>query len=261
MPNQSQNDYTIAAVLKALKILRLFDYESRHMTLTEISAKSDIGKSGVLRILASLEQGQFVKYDEQTKKYKLGVAIYKLGQTAFDFLDVRDVARPILKAFAAETKLHVHLAVLEDEKVIVIDRIYPFENRGMLSLVSEVGGDVPIHCTGVGKVLTAFSPVEVQERLIRNCDFCSHSQDTITDPEAYRALMSQVREQGYAMNWGENEPFITCTTFPIYNLRHEVVAAASGTGLCQTMTGDFLVEVREKLKHACRSISQELGDF
>ena len=88
-----KNDYIIASVAKALRVLKVFgsDTECTNYTLTDISKKSSIPKAGTLRILATLESEGFVKYDEETRKYHLGLINYRLGSTAYGILDLKKI--------------------------------------------------------------------------------------------------------------------------------------------------------------------------
>lgn len=58
-----ERDYKIAALTRALQVLKLFDEDSKRMTLTELSQKAGINKSSMLRILTSFEAEGFIRYD------------------------------------------------------------------------------------------------------------------------------------------------------------------------------------------------------
>lgn len=252
-------DYTIAAVIKALKTLKQFNSERREMTLTELSNSCDISKSSMLRILASLEAEGFVKYDEETKKYKLGVTMFYLGNTAFDFSDTKKVLFPILKKTALESQLLIHLAALVDNEVIVIDRVWSSGNMDMAVLVSSIGGPVPIHCTGVGKVLTAYCSERQRQILLDRCDFKIYTENTIGSREEYMKVLEDVRKNGKAFNDGEHEPYLRCITRPIYDMGGNVVAAMSLSGMSHVITDDKLEYYDKISRKAAMEASKELG--
>lgn len=255
----ADNDYRIAAVIKALKTLKQFNSQRREMTLTELSNACGITRSSMLRILVSLESERFIRYDEQTRKYRLGIAIYHLGNTAYDFLDIRRVAAPILKSAASSNNFFFHLAVLRDDEIIVIDRVWPTQNLDMMALVSTVGGAVPVHCTGVGKILAAFANPEQQERLIASCDFHKYTERTISSPEQLLQTLEQVRRTGAAFNDGEHESYLRCITRPIYNSEGQVIAALSLSGLRDVISDDKLPLYEEISQRTAAQVSRELG--
>ncbi len=67
----TSKDYTISAVQKALKILKLFDENHFEMSLSEISAMTGVGKSSTLRLLYTLASEGFIEFDEKNKTYSL----------------------------------------------------------------------------------------------------------------------------------------------------------------------------------------------
>lgn len=253
-----KNDYIIASVVKALRVLKVFgsDPDCTNYTLTEISKKSSIPKAGTLRILATLESEGFVKYDEETKKYHLGLINYRLGSTAYGILDLKKVCFPILKEAAQRSNLAIHLAMLAEDEIVVIDRIWPTNQVDIMGLIAQIGGTVPIHCTGVGQVLTAYADKAEQERLISKCNFEGYSDTTVTSEEAFRQRLIEVRKKGYAINDGEHEPFLKCLTRPIFDSRGHILAAFSLSGIRSSMTEDKMsefqaisIEVAKKLQN------------
>ena len=72
---ERESQYTISSVKKALKVLKLFDSAHKSMTLTEISERADMRKGTMVRVLTTLEEEGFVRYDEISKRYSLGMSI------------------------------------------------------------------------------------------------------------------------------------------------------------------------------------------
>lgn len=253
------NDYTIASVRKALNVLKQFNSQRKEMTLTELSVACDIGKSSMLRLLASLESEGFVKYNEETKKYRLGIVIFNLANSAYEFTDIRMVAAPILKAGAAQSQLLIHLAVEEDGKVVVIDKVWPSAHFDMIALISYVGGTVPIHCTGVGKVLAAYADNKKFLQMMKNCDFKKYTENTITDSNTFAQVLQQVRKNGYAFNDCEHEPYLRCITRPIYDREGKVIAALSLSGLKDVITDEKMDYYLTLSSQICQRLSAEFG--
>lgn len=253
-----QNDaYIITSVTKALKVLKAFLSDDVDYTLTQLSQKCGIGKTSMLRILTSLQSEGFVKYNTETRKYHLGLILYQLGTSAYRFMDIKKICYPILKDVAVRSGQIVHLAVLAEDEIVVVDRIYAEVNIDILGLVSKVGGTVPVHCTGVGYVLAAFSDPEQQERLISKCDFVQYSNNTICDPEKFKERLSVVKKEGFAINDGEHESFLRCITRPIFGANGKVLAAFSISGLRETMQEDKMQEYHELSKQAAIALGKE----
>lgn len=252
-------DYVITAVVKALKTLKQFNENNKEMTLTELVNKTGINKSGMLRILASLQSEGFVKYQKESKKYSLGIQIFNLGNNAFQFLDVKRICSPYLKKAAQESQLMLHLAVIEEGHVICIDKIWPNEHLDIIALVSYIGGTIPLHCTGVGKVLAAYADEKELQELLSNCDFAPRSENTCIDKDIFIQNLPKIKAQGYAFNDCENEPYLRCLTRPVFNSTGKCIAAVSLSGLKDVMTDEKLSYYNEISRKTVNAISAEFG--
>ena len=68
---------------------------------------------------------KFLSYKEETRKYQLGYCALALGISKLASIDLIEVSRPILEELANRSNMFIHLAILEDEKVVVISKIFP----------------------------------------------------------------------------------------------------------------------------------------
>ena len=253
------NDYTIAAVVRALGILKLFDEKHKRMTLTEISERSGVTKSSVLRVLASCEAQGFIKYEPETKMYRLGIEIFKLSNTAYDFLGFKKTAVPFVQKMVNEMDLVGHLGVIENDHAVVIAKVWPNNATDGLAMLSRVGGIVPTHCTGIGKVLTAFGTDEERKRLLDNCNFERYTDETICSRAEFEKVIDTIRKQGYAVTISEHEPFIECITYPVYGINNRLVGAMSLSGLTHAFDAEMEARAKSILHRTAQLVSNEMG--
>ena len=108
---ERESQYTISSVKTALKVLKLFDSAHKSMTLTENTERADMRKGTMVRVLTTQEEEGFVRYDEISKRYSLGMSIYVLSSNAFQFISVVEAARPYLEKVTTELNLIAHLSV------------------------------------------------------------------------------------------------------------------------------------------------------
>lgn len=250
--------YYIASIVKALKTLKMFTNEEREQTLTELTSKTGYNKSNMLRILATLSSEGFIRYNEETKKYSLGYAIYSLNNT-MGHVDIKQICRPILEKAAKESQCLIHLSVLEHDKILVVDRVFPELGMEALALASSIGGNVPVHCTGAGKIIAAYTNDEEKDILLQSCEFEKYSEKTITDRESLEKLLPQVRERGYAINRGEHEPYLTCLTRPVFDSSKNLVAAVSISGINEVLVGDKLKQINSISQKMAKDLSEAFG--
>jgi DNA-binding IclR family transcriptional regulator len=92
----------------------------------------------------------------------------------------------------------VHLAIRDDDKALYLDRV---SGHASVPVVSQMGSRLPLHCTGVGKVLLAHAPQEVQERVLAN--LTRVTPYTITQPGRMREQLDAIRRDGFALTLEE----------------------------------------------------------
>ena len=73
-------------------IKAIFDSAHKSMTLTENTERADMRKGTMVRVLTTQEEEGFVRYDEISKRYSLGMSIYVLSSNAFQFISVVEAA-------------------------------------------------------------------------------------------------------------------------------------------------------------------------
>ena len=123
----------------------------------------------------------------------MGRRLWDIGLLAPLQTDLRQVASPFLHDIYAATLATVHLAVRDGTEVLYIDRL---AGHASVPVVSQVGSRLPMHATGVGKVLLAYAPDEVREAVLT--DLSRVTPYTVTQPGRLLAELRRVRTEGYA---------------------------------------------------------------
>lgn len=261
MAQEKKLTYPIAAVIRTLQVLKLFDREHKQMSLTEISQRAGVSKSSILRVLDSLEAEGFVRRSPETKNYMLGLELFRLSSNGYEFEDFKNFIYPFVKAMVDEIGLMAHVGIIEDNQVLVISKIWPQNRNDAMGMVSVVGGVTPMHCTGVGKVLLAFSGPEVRNTMLEKCRFEAYTPKTITSRPALEAELDCIREQGYGQNQGEHETYLRCTTYPIFSARGNLLGAISLTGLEQIVRDIDPQTIHVALQKVVGQIREETHRF
>ncbi len=143
----------IQSLDRALNILDLFNETDRELRITEISNKLGLNKSTAHSLLKTLKMHDYIKQNDETGKYSLGLKLVERGNYALSTLDIRTVAKPYLTKLSAISGQTVHLVVLDGKTGVYIDKV---EGTAATIVFSRIGKRVPIHSSAVGKVLVAF---------------------------------------------------------------------------------------------------------
>lgn len=224
-------------------------------TLDQLAEALGVHKSTALRLLRTLEANRFVRR-EGGHYYRLGSALFDLANRALEDIDVRSAARPHLVELGAATGHTIHLATLEDDQVVYIDKV---DSNHPVRMYSRVGKRAPVHCTAVGKVLVAEWPRDEREKVADRLSYPQLTANTITGPQDFLAELDTVRDRGYAVDRGEHEDFIHCIGAPIHDSGGETVAALSLSVPQVLLDFDGLMALVDDLLHAARAASAELG--
>ena len=86
---------TATTVTKVCRIMEQFQ-QRQSLGITDLAKSTGLLPSDVHRILTSLRANRYVDQDPETKKYRLGVALMRLGLTAFERNLLREKAQPVL---------------------------------------------------------------------------------------------------------------------------------------------------------------------
>ena len=237
---------------RVLAVLGAFDDEHRAMTLTALARRADLPTATAFRLVAELvEWGALVRRD--SGEYVIGRRLWDLGLLAPVQSGLRQVASPFLHDLYAATLATVHLAVRDGTSVLYIDRLAGHES---VPVVSDVGSRLPMHATGVGKVLLAHAPGDVQTWVLRN--LTRVTAYTVTQPGRLRADLRRVLRDGYAQTSEEMSLGACSVAVPITTPDGSVVAAL---GIVVPRLGRDRPRLAAALQVAAQGIGRSIDVF
>lgn len=182
---------------RVLAVLATFDENHRRMALSEIARRSGMPVATVSRLLGELVAGK-VLVRRPDGRYEVGRWLWQLGLLAPVNQELREVALPYLNDVHAATGDVVHIAVREGNSALYVERI---TGRDSVPVLSRMGSRLPLHATGVGKVLLAEAPPAVLEEALAS--LTPLTVRTITDPARLLRDMAETRRRGYARTTDE----------------------------------------------------------
>ncbi|MEJ2097398.1 MAG: IclR family transcriptional regulator [Deltaproteobacteria bacterium] len=198
--------------------------QDKGLTYSEILAALDLPKSSVHRILKELTELGYLTFNPETKRYFGSLRLASLGAEVMSHFQLRDHVRPHLLALHRETEHTTNLGVLDGTRGVFVDKI---ESKDFgIKLFSEIGKTFPLHCTGLGKVLLAFSSDHIVEKLLQ-APLSALTEKTITDPEVFKQELALIRDRGYAVDNEEITRGIMCVAAPVFGFNEEVICAIS----------------------------------
>jgi DNA-binding IclR family transcriptional regulator len=236
---------------KVLAVLGAFTRERPALALSEIARAVDVPLSTAHRLVAELcAWGALERGGDG--RHRVGLRIWELGALAPRGLGLREAALPFMEDLYEVTHENVQLAVRDDTEVVFVER---FAARDAVAVYTQVGGRFALPPTGVGLVLLAHAPVEVQDRVLAG-PLKRYTPHTVVDPAHLRRLLAEVRRTGVAISDRQVTTDAVSVAAPI-EARGTVVAALS-----VVVRGSSAAAVRAMtpgVRAAARGISRTLA--
>jgi DNA-binding IclR family transcriptional regulator len=152
----------------------------------------------------------------------VGLRLLEIASLAPRGHGLRGTALPYMEDLHHATGQHVLLAVRDGHQAILVERLSAHRAGRVLY---RIGGRMPMHATGVGLILLAHAPLQVQEEVLAG-DLTVEPGHPLQSERELRAVLAAVRRDGVAVASRERPEPMTSVAAPVLNNRR-VVAALS----------------------------------
>jgi DNA-binding IclR family transcriptional regulator len=199
-----------------------FDESHRNLALSDLARRAGLALPTAHRLAGELVAGGALQRNTDGR-YVVGRLLWEAGLLAPVAGVLRQVAEPFLHDVYAATLATVHLAVRDGDQVLYLERMM---GRASVPIVSSVGSRLPMHCTGVGKVLLAHAPQDVQARVFAN--LTRVTPYTIVQRSVLSSQLDRIRRGGVASTTEEMSLGACSLAVPVIRSSDDAVAAAIG---------------------------------
>lgn len=164
-------------------------------TLSELSRRTGLPLTTTHRLVGELERWGGLERGADGR-YRIGLRLVELAALCPRGTGLRDVALPFMEDLYEATHQNVQLAVRDGADGVYVERI---AGRHAVPVRTRIGAHWPLHATGVGLVLLAFAPAQVQEQVLA-APLARFTRHTITDSAVLRRVLAEVRKTGIAVS-------------------------------------------------------------
>ncbi|WP_421953881.1 IclR family transcriptional regulator [Polaromonas sp.] len=197
-----------AAVDRALTLLAAFRQGDVSLTLTELADRTQLYKSTVLRLLASLEHARLVQRLD-SGSYALGNEVARLNAVYAASFSLDRVVLPVMRSLVAATRESAAYHVVQGDARLCLYRVdSPQPVRDHI----KAGDILPMNRGTGGRVLTAFGPQPTQPVSARD-----------------KNLYARIREQGYFSTTGDRLAGVAGISAPVFRADGSLAAALTLT--------------------------------
>ncbi|MFF5264706.1 IclR family transcriptional regulator [Actinomadura viridis] len=209
---------------RVVAVLSAFRAEDDDLGAAELARRSGLPRSTAHRIALDLAEAGLL--ERRGQRVRLGLRLFEIGQRVPRPRVLRDAALPFMSDLREATRQTVHLAVPDGGEVVYVEIL---GSPGGPPLPSKVGGRLPVHVTGVGKAILAFSPPEVV-RAVLDSELVRLSERSTVAPGLLARELNAIRREGVAYDREESGAGIVCAASPVLGPDGAVLGALSVSG-------------------------------
>ncbi len=257
LKNQKDKRF-ISSLARGLSILEAYDQAHPRLGIADLAKITGLSKSTIYRLIYTLRSLGYIIPDGQGNKYTLGPRVLSLGYAVLSSLDLREIAQSYLLKLSRRVKETVNLAVLDEWKLIYIERI---KTQQIVNINLHIGSRLELYNTAMGRVLVAFNSKEWLGQYLQYLE-------KIPEAEPYRKnkgeklfkILEEVRKNDFAVNNQELTPGLLSVASPVRNREGQVVGAVN---IAVSSSLYSLKRLKEEmippLKQTTQAISLALG--
>ncbi len=245
----------VKSLFKMLDVLECFSATDRELSVMQIAQRTGLPRTTVHRIVDSLRVVGFLEQETSRERYRLGLKLFELGNTAITNLPLYRESGPFVETLAKLSGETVHLCVFDGSQMVFVERT---QERGRPNNTVTTMEATPCHSTGVGKAALAFQPQTIVDRII-GLGLRSFTHNTITESDGLLQELARIRANGYAYDDCEHETDLRCVAAPIRNASGRVFAAISVSGTARRIDPAQVPQLAALVISHAQLISVQLG--
>ena len=249
-----KNDGTVGKAFAMLDIVESFH---KPVKFNEILAQSPFPKPSTYRLLQGLVSQDMLSINTDGY-YALGSRLIRLAHSAWKNASLAPIAAPYLDTLSKITGETIHLAKLDNGQVLYLDKRNASKPIRMFSDAGKIG---PVYCTGVGKVMLAFSDENTQKIVMAQQSYYAHTPNSHTSKKSLKNELKQIRQSGVAFDREEHEPNIICIAVPILASNGHVLGGMSITSSTTVSSLIKLEEYTSELQSTAHQVGEQATDW
>ena len=241
----------VQSLHRALDLVEVVAARGGHLTIGEIATATDLPLPTTHRLLRTLVDRGYMR-QMPNRRYALGFRLVPLGATASSMVgaDTEVVLGRLVDALG-ET---ANLAVLSGSHAEYVAQV---PSRHTMRMFTEVGRQVDLHSTGVGKALLGqLTDTRVRD-IVRRAGLHQQTEHTLVTESALLSDLALVRSRGYALDEQEQETGVRCVAVPV-GPEPMSWLAVSVSGPVTRMTDELIERAVPLLREAGRQLTDRM---
>jgi DNA-binding IclR family transcriptional regulator len=243
-----------SSLARGLSVLECFGRDKRNRyTLSEFAKRLNMPKSSIYRVLKTLSRMGYLRYEEHSKHYYLGVRVLSLGFALLEGMELREIARPYMEMLSRECNKTVNLTILDGMEMVYVERV---SVRSIRAYNISVGSRLQPWNSAAGKAALAYLDSSTVSQMLKK----AKEEGVFTgDEETFMSTLADVRKNGFAENNQEQRAGILAIAVPVFSSKG-VTGAINLIAEPEDVSIDVLkMDYAPKLMKIGRQLSEALG--
>lgn len=254
---EHEGDRQFATTLaRGLEVLRCFTPLEPLLGNKEISVRTGLPKPTVSRLTYTLTKLGYLRHNMRLGKYQLGSAVLSIGYPLLASMNVRQVARPLMKELADYANGWVSMGVRDRLNMVYVESS---RSGNGITTLPDIGTSVPISQSVIGRAfLAACTPPEREAVL---------NQMKVKEPEMLRKhqasiakSLEDIRSRGFCVSIGDLRREVHACGVPMRrNVDGEIVTFNCGIPAFMLKKGQLEEDIGPRLVAMVRNIEAAIG--
>ena len=245
----------VQSLARGLAVIRAFDAEHTELSLSEVARITGLTRAAARRFLHTLVDLGYMRAD--AGRFSLRPKILELGYAYLSSMSLPEMAMPHLEQLVEKVHESSSVSVLDGDEVVYVARV---PTKRIMTVAISVGTRFPAYATSMGRVLLAARSEQWLDGYFASAKLRRLTTHTIAEPDALRAELARVREQGWALVDQELEEGLRSIAAPIRDRHGRVIAAMNVSASASRRSIDEIVtSLLNPLLETARRIEDDLA--
>lgn len=212
----------VQSLERGLAVIQAFSATSPRLTLSDVARATGLTRAASRRFLLTLQHLGFVDSDD--REFFLTPRILRLGYTYLSSTPFWDLAQTHIEDLVDRVHESSSISVRDRDEIVYVARV---PTKRIMTISLAVGSRLPLYPTSMGRVMLAGLPDHEIDAYLERAELRPLTSRTVTDPAALRAIVMDVREQGWALVDQELEDGVRSVAAPLCGHDGRVLGAVN----------------------------------
>lgn len=222
----------VQSLERAFAIIEMLSLH-RELGIAELSDLVNLDRSTVHRLLATMKHLGYINQKKSNLKYQNSLKFFEIGNNVVRHIGLNEIADPFMRQLSKKTCEGVNLAVQSSNSVVYVHKI---DSPATIRVDLVLGAYMPLHCTGLGKILLAHMSEEkichllfsdTDDRTLKEKRLKAYTPHTLVTFDVLWEELQAVKSNGYSIDNSEYIEGLYCLAAPVYDHSGTTTAALS----------------------------------